>query len=56
MKKIELNLSEKPIIGIDVSKDNLEVFDDKSFQHLVCSNKTRNLKQLAKDLRRCPRS
>lgn len=52
MKKIELNLSEKPIIGIDISKDNLEVFDDKSFQHVVCPNVTRNLKQLAKDLKK----
>lgn len=52
MKKIELNLSEKPIIGIDVSKDNLEVFDDKSCQHLVCPNLLRSLKQLAKDLKK----
>ena len=52
MKKIELNLSEKPIIGIDVSKDNLEVFDDKSLEHVVCPNQTRNLKQLAKDLKK----
>ena len=52
MKKIELNLSEKPIIGIDVSKDNLEVFNDRSSQHVVCPNQTRNLKQLAKDLKK----
>lgn len=52
MKKIELNLSDKPIIGIDVSKDNLEVFNDVSFNRVVCPNKTRDLDRLAKDLKK----
>jgi len=51
MKKIELNLSAKPVIGIDVSKDNLEVFNDVSFNRIVCPNKTRDLERLAKGLK-----
>jgi transposase len=52
MKKIELNLSEHPVIGIDVAKDNLEVFNDVSFQRSICSNKIRDLERLAKDLKK----
>jgi transposase len=52
MKKIELNLSDKPIIGIDVSKNDLEVFNDMSSQRVVCPNKIRDLERLAKDLKK----
>lgn len=52
MKKIELNLSAKPIIGIDVSKGDLEVFNDLSSQRVVCPNKTSDLDRLAKDLKK----
>ncbi|MEO6334086.1 MAG: IS110 family transposase [Pyrinomonadaceae bacterium] len=52
MKKIELNLSDKPFIGIDVAKDNLEVFNDLSLQRVECPNKTRDLERLAKDLKK----
>jgi len=52
MKKIEPNLSENPFIGIDVAKDNLEVFNDVSFQRVVCPNRTRDLDRLARDLKK----
>ena len=51
MKKIELNISDKPVIGIDVAKGDLEVFNDLSCKRVVCSNKTRDLERLAKDLK-----
>ena len=51
MKKIELNLSENPVIGIDVAKDNLEIYNDVSFHRAVYPNKTRDLERLAKDLK-----
>lgn len=51
MKKIEPNLSKNPFIGIDVAKDNLEVYNDVSFQRVVCPNKPRDLERLAKDLK-----
>lgn len=52
MKKIEPNLSENPVIGIDVAKDNLEVYNDVSFHRAVCPNKARDLERLAKDLKK----
>lgn len=52
MKKIEPNLSQNPVIGIDVAKDNLEVYNDLSFHRAVCPNKTRDLERLAKDLKK----
>src|SRR5687767_1577243 len=52
MKKIEPNISENPVIGIDVAKDDLEVFNDVSLKRVVCSNKTRDLERLAKDLKK----
>jgi transposase len=52
MKKIEPNLSENPVIGIDVAKEHLEVYNDVSFQRAVCPNTTRDLERLAKDLKK----
>lgn len=52
MKKIEPTHSQKPFIGIDISKDNLEVFNDLSSQRTVCPNKMRDLERLAKDLKK----
>jgi len=52
MKKIELTQTQNPFIGIDVSKDNLEVFNDLSSHRTVCPNKMRDLDRLAKDLKK----
>lgn len=52
MKKIEPNLSQNPVIGIDVAKDNLEVYNDVSLHRAVCPNKTRDLERLTKDLKK----
>lgn len=52
MKKIEPNLSQNPVIGIDVAKDNLEVYNDVSLDRAVCPNKTRDLERLTKDLKK----
>lgn len=52
MKKIELTKTEKPVIGIDISMDNLEVFNDSSSSRALCANKTRDLDRLAKDLKK----
>ena len=52
MRKIELNENQKTFIGIDVSKDNLEVFVDTTSSKIVCPNTTRDLKRLAKDLKK----
>lgn len=52
MKKIELTQTNKPFVGIDVSKDNLEVFDDLSSKRTVCANNMRDLDRLAKNLKK----
>jgi transposase len=52
MKKIELTDTKKPFVGIDVSKETLEVFNDLSSQRTVCPNKMRDLDRLAKDLKK----
>ena len=52
MRKIELNETGKTFVGIDVSKDNLEVFVDTSSKRITCPNQTRDLKRLARDLKK----
>lgn len=52
MRKIELSEIEKTFIGIDVSKDTLEVFVDTSSKKIHCPNQTRELKRLARELKR----
>ncbi|MBK9154004.1 MAG: IS110 family transposase [Chloracidobacterium sp.] len=52
MRKIELNENQKTFIGIDVSKDSLEVFVDTSSRRTVCPNQSRDLKRLARDLKK----
>ena len=52
MTKIESTEYNKPIVGIDVSKDNLEIFVDTSAERVVCSNKTRDLTSLARRLKK----
>ena len=52
MRKIELNENQKTFVGIDVSKDTLEVFIDASSKKIHCPNQTRDLKQLARDLKK----
>lgn len=52
MRKIELSENQKTFIGIDVSKDNLEVFVDTSSKRIVCPNRTRELKRLARELKK----
>lgn len=52
MRKIELNETEKTYVGIDVSKDTLEVFVDTSSKRHVCPNQRLDLKRLAKELKK----
>lgn len=52
MRKIELNKTEKTYVGIDLSKDNLEVFVDTSSKRIVCPNRACELKRLARDLKK----
>lgn len=52
MRKIELNENEKPYVGIDVSKDTLEVFVDTLSRRTVSPNRPTDLKRLAKDLKK----
>lgn len=52
MRKIELNENEKTFIGIDVSKDTLEVFNETSSRRTVCPNQMCDLKRLARDLKK----
>ena len=52
MRKIELNENQKTFVGIDVSKDNLEVFVDTTSKRTVCPNQTSELKRLARDLKK----
>jgi transposase len=52
MKKIELTQTNKPFVGIDVSKDNLEVFNDLSSKRTVCANNMRDLERFAKNLKK----
>jgi transposase len=52
MRKIELNENEKTFIGIDVSKDTLEVYVDTSSKRTTCPNQPRELKRLARDLKK----
>lgn len=52
MRKIELNENQKTFIGIDVSKETLEVYVDTSSKKIHCPNQTRDLKRLAKELKK----
>lgn len=54
MKKIEHMSSEnqKPYIGIDVAKDELDGFIDSTGRQFVCANKMRDLRALAKQLKK----
>jgi len=48
-----LSLSDdQTFIGIDVAKDNLAVFVDSTAQHSVCVNQIKELRQLAKQLKK----
>jgi transposase len=52
MTKIKSTQDNKPFVGIDVSKDNLEVFVDVSSERIACPNKIRDLNRLASHLKK----
>ena len=53
MKKVETIPNEQNVIGIDVAKDELAIFvDGPSEQHFTCPNKPKDLKHLARDLKK----
>lgn len=56
MKKIEHiyneSHSEKPFIGIDVSKDALEIFVDSTASRIVCANRMPDLDRLCKEFKK----
>ena len=53
MKKVETIPNEQNVIGIDVAKDELAVFvDGPSERSLTCPNKPKDLKHLARDLKK----
>lgn len=46
--------SEKTVVGIDVSKDKVDVFIDSSDEHFTCLNQIKHLHKLAKQLKKIP--
>lgn len=53
MKKVESISNEHNVIGIDVAKDELAVFvDGPSETHFSCPNKPKDLKRVARDLKK----
>ena len=53
MKKVETIPNEQNVIGIDVAKDELAIFvDGPSERHFTCPNKRKDLKHLARDLKK----
>jgi len=53
MNKIETISNEQNVIGIDVAKDELAIFvDGPCEQQLTCPNKPKDLKRLARDLKK----
>lgn len=52
MKSEQHNSSEKIVIGVDVSKDKLDVFVDGRDEHFTCSNRIKPLRNLAKRLKK----
>lgn len=52
MNKFLSPSDDRTFIGIDVAKDNLAVFVDSTAQHSVCVNQIKELRQLAKQLKK----
>ena len=52
MNKFQQIANDQTFIGIDVAKDSLAVFVDSTNQHLECLNQIKDLRQLAKNLKK----
>ena len=52
MNKFQPIQTDQTFIGIDVAKDSIAVFIDSTNQHLECLNQTKDLRQLARKLKK----